>query len=88
VAVDGIERWNLREQEPPTADVWTANLMRPLLLRVAELTTEPPRALIASGLLGEEAEEVAAAFERHGLDVRRRLDDCEWCALLLERPLS
>jgi ribosomal protein L11 methyltransferase len=88
VALEGIERWNLREQEPPTADVWTANLMRPLLLRVAELTTEPPRSLIASGLQGEEAEEVAAAFERHGLHVRRRLDDREWCALLLERPLS
>ena len=85
VALDGIERWNLREQAPPPADVWTANLMRPLLLRVAELTSRLPRALIASGLLGEEADEVAAAFKRHGLNVRRRLDDREWCALLLER---
>jgi ribosomal protein L11 methyltransferase len=85
VVLDRVERWNLREEAPPAADVWLANLMRPLLVRVAELAIEPPRALIASGLLGEEAEEVAAAFGRHGLRERRRLEGREWCSLLLEQ---
>ena len=43
-----------------------ANLMRPLLLRVAELMEEPPATLIVSGLLEHEADEVAAAFGRRG----------------------
>jgi ribosomal protein L11 methyltransferase len=90
VALDRVERWNLREQAPPAADVMAANLMRPLLLRVAELLRvgEPPAApsaLIASGLLDEEAGEVGAAFERLGLHERRRLSDRGWTALLLER---
>ena len=62
VVLDRVERVNLREQPPPAADVVAANLMRPLLLRVAELIEEPPRALILSGLLEHEADEVAAAF--------------------------
>jgi ribosomal protein L11 methyltransferase len=84
VALDGIERWNLREQEPPTADVWTANLMRPLLLRVAELLPEQPETLIVSGLLEGEEDEVAAAFAP--MRERRRLRLQEWSALLLTRP--
>ena len=62
VALDGVERLDLRDEPPPAADVVAANLMRPLLLRVAALMAEPPRALIVSGLLGGEADEVAAAF--------------------------
>ena len=62
VALDRVERVNLREQAPPTADVVAANLMRPLLLRVAELMVERPPVLILSGLLDDEADEVAAAF--------------------------
>jgi ribosomal protein L11 methyltransferase len=85
VALDRVERWNLREQAPPPADVLGANLMRPLLMRVAELLVEPPRALIASGLLEKEAGEVAGAFERRGLHKRQRLSDRGWTALLLER---
>jgi ribosomal protein L11 methyltransferase len=83
VALERVERFNLREQAPPAADVMTANLMRPLLLRVAELIAEPPRALVASGLLDHEADEVAAAFA--GLRETRRLSDQGWSALLLEK---
>jgi ribosomal protein L11 methylase PrmA len=80
-----VERWNLRDEAPPGADVVAANLMRPLLLRVAELLPDAPAALIASGLLDEEAGEVVAAYERIGLHETRRLSDRGWTALLLER---
>jgi len=81
VALDRVKRANLREDAPPPADVVAANLMRPLLLRVAELMEAPTRALIASGLLEHEADEVAAAFEP--MAERRRLRRGGWCALLL-----
>lgn len=80
----GVRRANLREEPPPPADVIAANLARPLLLRVAELTEDAPGRLIASGLLVEEADEVAAAF--HPLEERRRLIDRGWSALLLSAP--
>ena len=81
VVLERVERANLREQRPPEADVMAANLMRPLLLRVAELIDEPPRALIASGLLDHEADEVAAAFAP--LRELRRLSGAGWSSLLL-----
>jgi ribosomal protein L11 methylase PrmA len=58
--------------------------MRPLLLAVAGLLAEAPRALIVSGLLDEEADEAAAAFGP-ALEERRRLSDRGWTALLLTR---
>ena len=76
-----VERFDLRAQAPPAADVLVANLMRPLLLRVAQLIEERPRVLILSGLLDEEADEVAAAFAP--LRERRRLSMRGWTALLL-----
>jgi ribosomal protein L11 methyltransferase len=82
--LERVERHDLRRDPAPVADAVVANLMRPLLLRVAELLTEPPRALIASGLLDGEADEVAAAFGP-GLVERRRLSDRGWNALLLAR---
>jgi ribosomal protein L11 methyltransferase len=83
VALERIERANLRAEVPPAADVVAANLTGPLLLRVAELIGEPPSALIASGLLDEQADEVAAAFAP--LSERRRLSERGWWGLLLER---
>jgi ribosomal protein L11 methyltransferase len=85
VALERVERWDLRKQAPPPADVVAANLMRPLLLQVSELLPAAPSAVIASGLLNEEAGEVAAAFERLDLHETRRLSDRGWTALLLER---
>ena len=82
VALECVERANLREEPAPDADVVVANLMRPLLLRVAELMPGRPRALIASGLLAGESDEVAAAFAP--LRERARLADRGWSALLLE----
>ena len=83
VALERIERFDLRSEPAPAADVLVANLMRPLLLTVAERLALAPTALIASGLLTEEAGEVAAAFAP--LRERRRLSDKGWAALLLAR---
>lgn len=86
-AVDlaGIERFDLRRDSAPLADVVVANLMRPLLLRVAELMGDSrPRVLIASGLLDHEVDEVAAAFAP--LEARRRLTSQGWSAMLLTAP--
>ena len=71
--------WVGMEYAPTVA----ANLLRPLLLDVARQMTEPPRTLICSGLLREEADEVAAAFAAHGLVERDRRHCAEWAALLL-----
>ena len=84
VTLERVERTDLRRRPPPAADVVAANLMRPLLLRVAELMDHSPRALIASGLLDEEGDELADAFRP--LIERRRLSSQGWTALLLERP--
>ena len=86
VALDRVERYDLRREPAPPANTIAANLMRPLLLQVAELMTEKPRALILSGLLDHEADEVAAAFAP--LAERRRLSLKGWTALLLESAAS
>lgn len=83
VAIDHVARANLRDDPAPLAGTVVANLVRPLLLRVASLMPAPPRALIVSGLLEGEEDEVAAAFEP--LRERRRLTQRGWSAVLLER---
>jgi ribosomal protein L11 methyltransferase len=81
VVLDRVERFDLRAGSPPVADVVAANLMRPLLLTLAEAMTERPPVIVASGLLDQEADEVAAAFAP--LVERRRLSLKGWSALLL-----
>jgi ribosomal protein L11 methyltransferase len=77
----------IRGGPAPTAPTVLANLLRPLLLCVARagFDGEPPRTLIASGLLVHEADEIAAAFARHGLHETDRRESAEWAALLLSR---
>jgi ribosomal protein L11 methyltransferase len=91
-AVNGVEvkaaRFDLMHAGTiPSAPTVAANLLRPLLLQVAEtgFTPEAPRALVASGLLRHEADEIAAAFERHGLRETARRELGDWAALLLQR---
>jgi ribosomal protein L11 methyltransferase len=84
VTLERVERYDLREQPAPVAPVTVANLVRPLLLKVAELLPEQPEALIVSGLLEGEEDEVAAAFARLRERRRRRLQG--WSALLLTPP--
>jgi ribosomal protein L11 methyltransferase len=81
VTLDRVERLNLREQPPPAAQTVAANLMRPLLLELARRIDEAPEALILSGLLDEEADEVVEAFAP--LRERRRVSERGWSAVLL-----
>jgi ribosomal protein L11 methyltransferase len=85
--VRGVEvsRVDLRRCEGPWAPTVVANLVRPLLLDVAARMTRPPETLIVSGLLREEADEVAEAFARHGLRETDRRHGGEWSAVVLAR---
>jgi len=80
-----VARCDLRSDPVPDAPTVLANLLRPLLLDYARVLTDPPRTLIASGLLVHEADEVVAAFAVHGLRERERRERGEWAALLLTR---
>lgn len=91
-AVNGVavtaSRHDLVHDGPaPGAPVVLANLLRPLLLRVAAdgFAGTAPDVVIASGLLAHEADEVAAAFAGHGLREADRRHGGEWAALLLRR---
>jgi ribosomal protein L11 methyltransferase len=83
VRLDRVERSDLRRSSPPFAEVALANLTRPLLLEVARHVSRPPRTMIVSGLLDEEADEVAGAFAP--LAEADRLSRQGWIALLLRR---
>ncbi|HVE67756.1 MAG TPA: 50S ribosomal protein L11 methyltransferase [Solirubrobacteraceae bacterium] len=94
VAVE-VARADLRREPLPRADTVAANLLRPLLLAVAERLREPavapghrgasspPGALVAGGLLRAEAGEAAAAFAAAGLREAQRRESGDWAALLL-----
>jgi ribosomal protein L11 methyltransferase len=91
-AVNGVEiaveRFDLRSGRlPPLAgSVVLANLLLPLLLELSCRIADPPRELVASGLLREQAEEVVEAFAtRLGMRERRRLQSGEWAALWLSK---
>jgi ribosomal protein L11 methyltransferase len=61
-----------------------ANLLRPLLLDLARVLPGTPRELLASGLLGQEVDEVVRAFGEHtGLRERERRHRGEWAAVWL-----
>lgn len=88
-----VRRFDLRREALPASDgpastpesIVLANLVRPLLLDLAEsLEGHPPEHLIASGLLREEVEEIAGVFaERLGLRLRERREEGEWAAAWL-----
>ena len=88
VRIDVRDEDLLRAGPAPSAPTVLANLLRPLLEHVARagFAGEPPRVLIAGGLLRVEADAVAAAFERaHGLRESSRRERGEWAALTLRR---
>jgi ribosomal protein L11 methyltransferase len=82
------ERLDVRAEAgglPPLAPTVFANIMRPQLLDVAaQLGADHPiRELVLSGLLDEEADEIAAAYASHGLAEVRRVSEGGWTALRL-----
>jgi len=77
---------DLRREPAPWAPTVTANLPRPVLLDAARRIVDPPRRLIAAGMLAREADEVVAACERLGLRERRRIEEDAWAAVTLESP--
>ena len=79
-----VSRCDLRRGPGPWAPTVTANLVRPLLLEVAERMERAPERLVVSGLLRAEADEVAAAFAARGMAETDRREGTEWSALLLE----
>ena len=82
-----VRRLDLRSDPLPEADAVTANLVAPLLERwaadLARATHQPGR-IIAGGILGSEADSVAAAFLAAGLRETRRGERAGWAALQLE----
>lgn len=92
VAIE-LQRCDIRRQRLPLPSraagslLVTANLLRPLLLDLAERIELRATTLILSGLLDEEAEEVAERFvARLGARLRARRSAEGWSALLLAVP--
>ena len=87
VGLQGVRRFDLREQAVPAARLVLANLLAPLLLLWAGQMLadgrKHPHQIIASGLLATEADQVAEAFTELGYAEARRLERGEWAALLL-----
>ena len=66
-----------------------ANLVAALLVELAPRLVahlEPGGVLVASGIITDRSDEVIAALDGAGLNVRERRDDGEWVALRLEAP--
>ncbi len=83
-------RFDLRSQPVPAIPTVCANLLSSLLLEWASQLTGAiriPDRVVASGILGHEANRVAAAFARVGLAERERRSAGDWTALLLARSL-
>ena len=91
-----VKRVDVRESAPPVAPTSVANLTAPLLLEVAKRLSlgggadargpaaqMTPDALICSGMLAREADEVAAGFAALDVAERERRVDGDWAALLL-----
>ncbi len=88
--VNGVElevtRCDVRAGGPPAPTV-LANLVRPLLLQVAEQMTEVPERMIISGLELPEVDEVLLAFTRRNLIERARREGGGWAAIeLIKSP--
>jgi ribosomal protein L11 methyltransferase len=85
-----VRRYDLRARQlawppgPPQATTVVANLLRPLLLELAEAMTAPPAHLIAGGLLVGEVDEIVRAFTGDlPLRERERRQSGEWAAVWL-----
>jgi ribosomal protein L11 methyltransferase len=80
-----VRRADLHTDALDPAQTVVANLLRPLLLELSARLEHRPRYLIASGLLADQGDELAAELAaRHGLQERRRERDGDWLALAFE----
>ena len=75
---------DLAREAPPWVGTVCANLPGELLVRLPARMERPPRRLIASGVLFQQADAIAAAFSPLGLRERRRVHQDGWAALELE----
>ncbi len=76
--------WMDIADRPPGPLSVVANLLRPLLLALADSIAAPPAHLIAGGLLADEVDEVVDAFgDRLALRERQRLHSGDWAAVWL-----
>jgi ribosomal protein L11 methyltransferase len=82
-----LRRINLRESLPPLAPTVLANMTAPILRAVAAQMSarEAPAAMICSGILPPELDEVAAAFAAAGLAEVERRQEGDWAALRFAR---
>jgi ribosomal protein L11 methyltransferase len=81
-----VRRADLRSDPLPESETVAANLLTSLLVPCAvRIAGTGARHVIASGILFEEADRVAAAFAEHGLGESERRTLGEWVGLLLER---
>ncbi|HET9074260.1 MAG TPA: 50S ribosomal protein L11 methyltransferase [Solirubrobacteraceae bacterium] len=92
VALEAIERFDLRESDVPPARLVLANLLAPLLLlwgqRLAAAPTHRPETIIASGLLISECDRIRVSFATLGYKEIRHETRQEWAALLLSRRVG
>ena len=82
-----LETVDVREGAPPVAPTvvanLTANLLRDCAGHLAVSEGEPPKVLVCSGMLSEEADSVAAAFAEAGLARVEDRVEGDWAAMLL-----
>jgi ribosomal protein L11 methyltransferase len=83
-----LERVDVREQAPPVAPTVAANLTANLLVDCAaqlDSGSELPSVIACSGMLEEQFDEVADAFEPLAFSESGRRTKGDWAALLLRR---
>lgn len=79
-----VRRVDLRAESVPVAPTVVANLLTALLVPCAMPLGQAAERVIASGILVEEADTVAAAFAAGGLREWKRREDGDWVALLVK----
>jgi ribosomal protein L11 methyltransferase len=80
-----VERFDLRTDSVPPAELVLANLLAPLLATYAQRLADPPPTLIASGLLRSETDHTSALFQALGMSEINRREQGDWAALLMRR---
>ncbi len=79
-----VRQLDLLADAPPGVETVVANVPLAIHQGIASRLGEPPARVIASGVSGEEAEGLVAAYRAAGLAVERRRLDSNWVAVLFE----